>query len=288
MALKIPRALAANCLKTPGGVSWLDRLPANLRTLENRWALTLDPPFAHGSVSCAWVAPARRADGTSAVLKLGMAHLEGEHEIPGLRFWSGKEMVRLLEADEDLNAMLLERCEPGTSLAALPESEQDPIISRLLRGLWRMPAPPHPFRDLSVMLDYWTGETLLQRDQWPDAGLVREGLRLFTELARTPPARALLATDLHAGNVLRSAREPWLVIDPKPFIGDPAYDVTQHLLNCVRLRIEPCATIDRMADLLALDRHRVRAWILARAAAEPRQNWDDGSFAIARAVGTLD
>ena len=25
---------------------------------------------------------------------------------------------------------------------------------------------------------------------------------------------------------------PWLVIDPKPFVGDPAYDATQHLFNC--------------------------------------------------------
>jgi len=41
----------------------------------------------------------------------------------------------------------------------------------------------------------------------------------------------LLATDLHAGNVLRAQREPWLVIDPKPFLGDPAYDATQHLFN---------------------------------------------------------
>jgi streptomycin 6-kinase len=48
---------------------------------------------------------------------------------------------------------------------------------------------------------------------------------------------------LVAGNVLRAAREPWLVIDPKPFIGDPAYDATQHLLNCVeRLRADPLGT----------------------------------------------
>ena len=77
----------------------------------------------------------------------------------------------------------------------------------------------------------------------------------------------LLATDLHAGNVLRSEREPWLVIDPKPFVGDPAYDVTQHLFNCdVRLRSDPNGTIRRIADLLALDQERVRLWMFARAA----------------------
>ena len=43
----------------------------------------------------------------------------------------------------------------------------------------------------------------------------------------------LLHTDLHAGNVLAAEREPWLAIDPKPYVGDPAYDVTQHIFNGV-------------------------------------------------------
>ena len=76
-------------------------------------------------MSCAWVAPVTLANGTSAVLKLGMPHMEGEHEIEGLRFWNGDPTVRLLEASRDLGAMLLERCEPGTALLALPEPEQD-------------------------------------------------------------------------------------------------------------------------------------------------------------------
>src|SRR5215207_7784436 len=40
-----------------------------------------------------------------------------------------------------------------------------------------------------------------------------------TELSRSAPTDVLLATDLHAGNVLRARREPWLVIDPKPFVA---------------------------------------------------------------------
>jgi streptomycin 6-kinase len=42
---------------------------------------------------------------------------------------------------------------------------------------------------------------------------------------QTAPLEVLLATDLRAANILRAEREPWLVIDPKPFAGDPAYDV---------------------------------------------------------------
>ncbi|MGI9070810.1 MAG: aminoglycoside phosphotransferase family protein [Bryobacteraceae bacterium] len=83
-------------------------------------------------------------------------------------------------------------------------------------------------------------------------------------------------------------REPWLVIDPKPFVGDPAYDATQHLFNCdMRLRSEPDALIRRFADLVGLDHERVRLWMFARAAAEPRDNWkDDASIALAQALAS--
>ncbi|MGI9075027.1 MAG: aminoglycoside phosphotransferase family protein [Bryobacteraceae bacterium] len=286
MALILPERLAITCGKNPEHAQWLERLPETLRYLEHRWSLTLGAPFNSEEVSCAWVAPVARADGTSAVLKLGMPHMESEHELHGLRFWNGNPTVRLLEADDHLGAMLLERCEPGTVLRALPEPEQDVVIAQLLNRLWRSPSSPHPFRPLAAMTAYWSNETLAQAEQWPDSGLVSEGLRLFEELPRSAPRQVLLATDLHAGNVLRAQREPWLVIDPKPFVGDPAYDGTQHLFNCdVRLRSDPEGTIRRFADLLGVDHERVRLWTFARAAAEPRDNWkDDNSFALARAL----
>lgn len=286
MALIIPKRLAATCRRTPEQAAWLERLPDALRDLERRWSLALGSPFGSDEVSCAWVAPVARADGTPAVLKLGMPHLEGEHELHGLRYWDGDPTVRLLEADAGLNAMLLERCAPGTALRSSPEAEQDVVIARLLRRLWRAPSAPHPFRPLAAMTAYWSEETLADAGRWPDAGLVREGLRLFEELPRTAPAEVLLATDLHAGNVLRAQREPWLVIDPKPFVGDPAYDATQHLFNCeARLRSDPEGTIRRFSELLGVDHERVRLWMFARAAAEARDDWEDcGSMALARAL----
>jgi len=94
----------------------------------------------------------------------------------------------------------------------------------------------------------------------------------------------LLATDLHAGNVLGARREPWLVIDPKPFVGDRAHDATQHLLNCpTRMRADPIGTIRRLADLLEVDDARIRLWMLARTIAEPRTGWTDDSLLLARA-----
>ena len=194
--------------------------------------------------------------------------------------------MQLFEADDDLDAMLLERCEPGTVLRTLEEPEQDLVIAQLLRRLWRPPSAPHPFRPLSAMTARWSDETLAQAGQWPDPGLVAEGLRLFRELPQSAPAEVLLATDLHAGNVLRAQREPWLAIDPKPFVGDPAYDATQHLFNCdERLHVDPDGTIRRFAELLAVDQERVRLWMFARAAAEPRDDWKNGHLTeLARAL----
>jgi streptomycin 6-kinase len=261
--------------------------PDVVRELEDRWSLSLGEPFDHDDMTCAWVAPAVRSDGTRAVLKLGMPHMEAAHEIQALQLCDGDPTVRLLEADTDLNAMLLERCEPGAALRERPEMEQDVVVAGLLRRFWRTPAASHPFRPLSEMTAAWAAETMAADSLWPDSGLVREGLRLFEELSRPSAGDVLLATDLHAGNVLRAQREPWLVIDPKPFLGDRTYDATQHLRNCMgRMLAAPQATVRRFADLLEVDAERVRLWMLARSAAEPRETWSDDSMALARAQVT--
>jgi streptomycin 6-kinase len=281
-AVPIPRRLAETCRANPELGAWLARLPNAVESVRRRWSLSLGEPFTGDEGSCAWVAPVTRADGTAAVLKLGMPHMEGAHEIDGLRFWDGDPTVQLYQADEDLNAMLLERCEPGTALRSRPEPEQDVVIARLLRRLWRTPPVPHPFRSLSEMTAQWSERALAETRGRPDEGLVREGVRLLDELPRSSPAEVLLATDLHAGNVLTARREPWLVIDPKPYVGDPAYDATQHLLNCTRLRSDPLGCVRRFSELLEVDADRVRLWTFARAATEASGAWDDlGAVAIA-------
>ena len=195
--------------------------------------------------------------------KTAPIHAEALHEAEGLRAWNGNGAVRLIDAwsDGTTYSLLLERCEPGVQLRnALPEEEQDVVITRLLRRLWIEPPAGHPFRPLSEMCDEW-GE-----------------LALWRELARSSERTVLLHTDLHAGNVLSSQREPWLAIDPKPYVGDPHYDVLQHMLNCPeRLARDPNAFCDRMAALADLDAKRVRQWLFARLTVDPA--WPFGAGA---------
>jgi streptomycin 6-kinase len=194
--------------------------------------------------------------------------MEAEEEADGLALWNGDGAVRLLAArkSEDTQTLLLERCRPGAQLREmLAEPEQDVVIARLLRRLWdHQPPAGGPFRPLEEMCDYWAGSL----EAKSGTALARQAVSLLRELPASAGERVLLCTDLHAGNVLSAQREPWLVIDPKPFVGDPAFDVVQHMLNCERLIHDPAALAARMAALLDLDAERVRLWLFARCAQE--------------------
>ncbi|HWN61331.1 MAG TPA: aminoglycoside phosphotransferase family protein [Streptosporangiaceae bacterium] len=262
--------------------AWLAGLPEVIRQARDRWSLTIGEPFQPGGQT-AWVAPARDGAGADLVLKVAWPHPEAAHEADGLRAWAGNGAVRLHAAHDfgPARALLLERCRPGTELSARSEPEQDTVIATLLRRLWVQPGPGHPFAALDQMCQRWAdrSERILAagQQQQPvltapaalDPGLVRAGLALFRELPASADRQVLLATDLHAGNVLAAAREPWLVIDPKPHVGDPAYDPLQHMLNCDdRLRSDPRGLARRMAGLLGLDPDRVLRWLFARCVQE--------------------
>jgi streptomycin 6-kinase len=270
-SLRMPTDLVA-AAEDQGRADWLATLPAAVTQLRRRWSISVGEPFEPGGTT-AWVAPAHR-DGTDLVLKVLWRHPEAEHEADALRTWAGRGAVRLYDAcevDAATGALLLERCRPGTTLRSRTEPEQDVGIADLLRRLWVRPPAGHPFGHLSAMCEMWADEFACKTDRTTglDPGLVREGMTLFRELPGSTGREVLLCTDLHAGNVLAAEREPWLVIDAKPYVGDPTYDVLQHMLNCVRrLNDDPHGLVRRMAGLLDLDPQRLRLWCFARCVQE--------------------
>jgi streptomycin 6-kinase len=277
VALSMPRRLVEDTASSGNERrrAWLAAFPGTVAEVRQRWSLQLGDPFQPGGAT-AWVAPARLSDSTEAVVKVGWRHDEADHEADGLRFWDGVGTVRLLASDatDDTVVLLLERCVPGTTLATQPEPEQDLVIASLLPRLWRDPPRRHPFRPLQSLCDAWADEAerRLADAATLDPGLAREGLALFRSLPRTATRDLLLATDLHAGNVLAAEREPWLMVDPKPYVGDPTYDALQHLLNCPRrLHADPRGLARRVAELLELDADRLLLWLFARCVQESAQ-----------------
>jgi streptomycin 6-kinase len=274
----VPEYLEQAAACEPAVREWLASLPQIVADLAGQWSLSVGEPFEPGG-RCSWTAPATDGAGTALVLKVGFRLPGGEErdEAAGLRAWDGNGVVRLHAACrlESSCGLLLERCLPGTPLGQLvPEPDQDAVVAGLLRRLWAQPYQAREFRPLTQMCNAWADEfaaayAAAPPDERIDPGLARAGIDLFRELPESAASRVLLCTDLHAGNVLAAQRAPWLVIDPKPYAGDPAYDVLQHMLNCeVRLAANPAGLAARMAALTGLDPGRVRLWLFARSVQE--------------------
>ena len=257
--------------------AWMAGLPLVVEDLARRWSLDLDRPFQPGG-SASWVAPARNPAGERFVLKVGWCHDEALHEADGLRAWQGDGAVLLHDSlvIAQTSALLLEVCEPGTPLShAAPPADQDAVVAGLLRRLWIAPPPDHRFRTLQSLCDSWADEfeekytAAADPGLQLDPGLASAGIELLRALPGTAQRCVLLCTDLHPESVLAARREPWLIIDPKPYVGDPAYDPLQYMLNFpARLAADPTGFVGRMADLLKLDAERLGLWLFARCVQE--------------------
>jgi streptomycin 6-kinase len=271
----VPAALAEGAASdgSPRFRHWVESLPEVVSGLAQRWSLRLGEPFHPGGQN-SWVAPARDREGRDLVLKVGWRHYEARHEADALRVWrgAGAVIVHAAHIFDQTSALLLERCRPGIALSDVAsEPEQDIVLAGLLRRLWQEPPPGHPFRDLTLMCAQWADEFENKRAAGAgiDPGLARLGIALFRELPATTDRSVLLCTDLHAENILAAEREPWLAIDPKPYVGDPTYDALQHMLCCDgRLFTDPVGMVRRLADLLHLDADRLSLWLFARCVQE--------------------
>jgi streptomycin 6-kinase len=75
--------------------------------------------------------------------------------------------------------------------------------------------------------------------------------------------------DLHGGNILRAEREPWLAIDSKPIVAEPAYDTVALVRDGRPTPAQLRRRLDLLSELLGLDRERMRLWGIVKCLA-----WD--------------
>lgn len=271
----VPETFARTIAEVHGaaGVDWLARLPMLLEECARHWSLTIQPPFA--PLTYNYVAPARRADGVEVVVKAGVPHRELLSEMAALRFYDGRGMVQLLDADADRGIMLLERLRPGTPLTYLEDDEQATVIAaRVMRELWRPAPPTHAF---STVADWAAGMGRMRAHFDGGTGplptpLVERAERLFAELLATMDAPVVLHGDLHHDNILAATREPWLAIDPKGIVGEPAYEVGALLHNPLpRILDVPdpkrlfARRVDLLTEELGFERERILGWGVAQA-----------------------
>jgi streptomycin 6-kinase len=217
-----------------------------------RWDLSLEAPLESDA---GLVVPAG-----DVVLKVNADwHFEAEYEPDALALYDGRGAVRLLARDDERRAFLIERCRPGTRLWDAGEDEIA-VVSQLLPRLSLELSSPHPFRTVADEADRWLRE-LPERHE--PSELLDAALDVFRTVDRD--ARHLVNQDLHGGNVLRAEREPWVVIDPKPLVGEREIDGVGLLRNAG----DPRPWVDALVEL-GYDRERLWGWGFAHALA-----WDD-------------
>jgi streptomycin 6-kinase len=247
---------------------WLERVPDLVSECVDEWGLRLGEPYVAGAAG--YAVRVELPEGTSAVLKLIYPHREAKHEAEALRMWNGDGAVRLLAYDEPRWAMLIERCEPGTLLAAIEPDEALDVLIGLLPRLWK--SVGEPFTSLSDEAGWWVDYL---PTEWERAGrplerrLLDQVIDLLQTLSASQGEQVLLHQDLHGDNVLAAQREPWLVIDPKPLVGEREFSVAPIVRDWElgRSRREVLQRLDRLCSELGLDRERALGWTVGQTVA---------------------
>lgn len=258
----------------PEVAGWCEGLPALADNLASRWGLRLGQAWPIGGTSV--VLPCEAGDGEQLVLKLTPELKIAADEATALDAWMAcRHVVTVHDADLDHGALLLERVLPGTRLADEPDQWPLEDVVPVLSGLWLRPSPLCAGSGLPSLPEraaFVFEMTRRRLDRNPSVAarvppdVVEASQNLARALAGEGPVR-LLHGDLHPGNVLRGGDGRGLVaIDPRPCLGDPAFDAVDWVLadgggeRAVQRRIDWLAG---RAD--GLDPDRAWAWCQAMA-----------------------
>jgi streptomycin 6-kinase len=245
-----------------------------MEELVERWQLKVGDEYPPGAAGRAYRVEC--ADGTPAVLKLIHPHREALQEADALERWDGDGAIRLLARDDEHNAVLLERCEPGTPLSELETEAAMDVLVGLLPRLWKDPSG-------FVRIDDEAGYFADDIDTCVDARLRDVAHAYLRELLPTQGERVLVSQDLHGDNVLAAEREPWLAIDPKPLAAEREFSAAP-IVRSPELghsRRQALYRLDRLAEL-GLDRDRMIGWTVMHSVA-----WSGGADYVREHMETV-
>ena len=203
--------------------------------------------------------------------------------VQALRAFGEGRAVRVIDVRVDELTALVERVEPGDTLASTAsEDEAMQVMARLFAARW--PAVPAgsvaaPIADFADALD---------------SADLRRARTVFSELLADEVQPVLLHGDLHYDNILRSDRAGYLLIDAKGFEGDPAFDIgylVSRPMPSARDCLPLAQAIDRrlafLPDAIGLDAKRVTAFAYVAAALSAAWAREDRDPAVDRFLESM-
>jgi streptomycin 6-kinase len=257
-----------------GAEGWLCGLPDLLRELAREWSITVGDPFEDATE--AFVARAVLADGTPAVLKLHVPRPgdAARREITVLRLAGGQGCVRLLRADPERGALLLERLGRSMHELGLPIGRRHEILCACASALWR----PAPGARLPTGADSSRRLAELIARSWEGLGrpcserAVEYALECAWRrgAAHDDERAVLLHGDVHEWNALEDGHGGFRLVDPDGLLAEPECDLG------VMMREDPVELLD--GD----PRDRAR-WLARRCGLDATAIWEWG---VAERVAT--
>jgi streptomycin 6-kinase len=241
------------------GADWLRELPSAVQRQCDRWDLTSVGAIAHGSNAI--VIPVQRGS-DEFVLRMSPPGTEVAEQVWALRWWAGRGMAQLYDADVDAGAMLLERL--STPLTARPVDEAVAVLGRLMRRL-AVPGPDEALSTDQIVAD----RTAELEAQWSGLGrpfpegVLRAALDVAPALSRTSSTLAVNG-DFHSDQVLAGRREEWLTVDPVLYRGDIEFDLGRVLWTRLDEMTDIVRYFDSAVREAGLDRDRARDWVIWR------------------------
>ncbi|MGV8896444.1 MAG: aminoglycoside phosphotransferase family protein [Rhodoglobus sp.] len=263
-----------------------------------RWHLIAGEPYRHGESGA--VLRVTTSDGRPAVLKVGFPHWEGRWEAVALEFWGGQFAPEVLKQDAWAWAMLLERAEPGEPLSRLQASTKHAleIAARLYteaviaRSASTIPAGIPSLAE--VVREYVADATArlphqhAALSQWGGLQALDAAFSDAIALAAEDRPGVLLHGDFNPGNIVRHG-ERWLLVDPKPLVGEPEFDLFPLIeqlgapLNQPRPALALAHHLEKVSALVGCDPARTARWCTIRAALAVSWHLEDGRLAAAHA-----
>ena len=261
------------------GEQWLQELPVKLKGICKEWGLTREGEPTNLSYN--YVAYVRDACNCSLVLKVGIPGDDFSNEIQATKAFQGAGFVKLVQCDEEVGSILLERLKPGKMLKEVGREAQLDIYLEVWNQLNRQPSQevPHIHKWFQALLNS-SANDLNSQEQIPTA------LRYKKEIEQSSAGDVLLHGDLHHQNILFDEERGWLVIDPKGVQGDAYFDYVSFLFNELNGDLELLESrVKQLAAKQALDEQRLRKAAVALLTVQVLWAVEDG--ADAREMGKV-
>ena len=241
------------------GQKWLDDLPIILDQLSSYWNLSYINPVYNMSYN--YVAKSMQ-NGKNIVIKISPKPSMINDEIKALKHFEGNGFIKLLDFNEEYNAILIEQALPGISLKDIKQNQIE-IYSDVIKQI-KYIDNKSDFQHISDWL-----KAIDNNKEKIAEDILDKAKELKTKLLNDNIDEYILHGDLHYDNII-SYNDSWICIDPKGIRGELAFEAAHcDLLDEEELKENNAYILfetrsQKLANNINIDHHRLKDWIFVR------------------------